>query len=160
MSAGFYLPKLEAAIYARLIADTTLIGSTGYAANARNTIAKPDDPLPIVTFEITNAKPSDYMNTRHHDTEFRVHAYVDEEPAGAAYNGFARADQMLTRIVGDWEDQSTRKPSFGFDRWQPDLTASSWSNDIVVMTGCRPSHDPGVLHWVCDFKISPSKAGA
>lgn len=158
-----YLPKLYQAIGDRLTGDTGTGGlfnvTSPLVTQFRNTVIASSQAFPYLVMNVTTAMNSDGFNLRSHMVTFSIHVYVEEQP-NAGGDSFSTGASIIDRVEGDWDLQSTRIPSFGLDRWVPTLTSSSWTCSQCVLLNSSEAHDPGVLHWILDFRVYVNKAGA
>lgn len=153
-----YLPTLAAAISARLAADATL--ATYLAAGSVVTMSENLDqaPLPLVTFNSAGAPALDGFRVQVRVQSVDVHIYCprvfgDGDAVGLLGDGFTVSSAIIDRICGDWADQSFGTgPTYGLDRWQPNVGATGWTAGIMTHANTIESHIDETLHFTLDFK--------
>lgn len=170
---GSYVPAIWKAVGDRLAGDSTLVAllAGGSANSITSFIPSPATDAsavyPWVTFKIRNIAVSgdEPFETRAHDIAFSVLLLVQERPVSSV-----STDPLITiakiqeRIVGDWSEQSTRVPSYGLDRWQPDFTsytgdAASTYSPVQILyesTDCDAG-EPGLHIWDMSFRLTINK---
>ena len=156
-----YSSALSLAIRARAIADTTLVGSGGYVATTglRRTFAGQDAAFPYIIYHFSDVSNDEAFRTETYIQRVDWHVFVPEEPQAVAPDPFLLADNIVTRLMGDWSAQTYGTgPTYGFNRWQP--TVSGWSPNPFEHTGTTNQDEPGVLHRIVQFQIRMNKAGA
>lgn len=170
---GLYVPAMWKAVNTRLTGDSTLVALlAGGSANSITcyqptpvAVDSSSAQYPWVYYKLGERRPDDAFATRRHEFEFEVHVMVQERPPSAV-----TADPITTlakieeRIIGDWSEQSTRVPSYGLDRYIPDVSAqtgdaaTNYSPEMIVYNGTIDLSEPGILHWSCSFLWSIDKA--
>lgn len=151
--------QLEGDIRTRLTGDTTLTALLGATSSVFNQYVPPDTAFPYVWYVIENSENVETFRTASIEVSFSVHWAVEER--ANAYDPIARARAIELRLFGDWYAQSAgTAPTYGLNRWQPTLSGSGWSADIVSWQGTRPNHAEGVMAWYQEYTVRLSKAGA
>lgn len=154
--------ELAVAILARLTADTTLIGTGAYlaAGSIKQVFAGEGASFPYMLFRLADARNIDAMRTRSMELDAIFDIYIEEQPrASTAPTPFARGSQIITRVLGNWDEKSYGvAPDYGLDRWQP--TLSNWTANPLEHTGTTEAHEPGVLHWIVNFKVRTHRSAA
>lgn len=159
-----FLPKLEADILARAQADTASGGlyhaSAPIIKGMYNTIAPIGDDavgFPLVVYNLYGVTNENALGTRHFAVDIYFNIWVERDGTTAA---ITRADAILNRILGDWDEQTTGVPSYGFDRWQPALSGTSWLSTIMEVQEITTAHERELFHWVLNFRTYCSKVKA
>jgi len=156
---------LMAAINARALADT---GSGGLFAASNPLIptagaiyqgaAPTRAAMPFLVFRLVNIAVADTFRDVEHVVEWAMDIYVGE--TDTAYDPTDRANKITERVIGDWVEQADRTPTYGFDGWSPDLSASGWTGLASnIRTAERDLPEPGVVHRVIEFELRVFRAG-
>lgn len=157
----WYLPQLEKAVYDRLAADTGTGGlfnvSSPLVTACYNGEVKAEQAYPFLSLNVVSAPSQDSMDTRVRLVTMDVHVYCkkSQDPGDSSYDGMDVGGKIIERVVGDWDQQSSRSPTFGLDRWKPTLT--SWVADNFRSIEERADHEDGVYHWVLTFEVYVSR---
>lgn len=138
----------ESAIQARAATDGTLVALVGGSGLPQftNMFGPSNLVYPYVVYTVRETVSMDSFTKRVSECEIEFHVF--DEVA----NGNANAQAILVRILGDWPAQSTRVPSFGFDRWRPDLSSAGWDTGMMEKTGAGTAHERDVLHYFEQYK--------
>lgn len=156
-----YLSALSIAVRNRAIADTTLVGGSGYVATAglRYNFGGVDTALPFIVYSFTDHRRDDAFRTERWLVTMTWDVFVAEEPQAVSPDPFLSLHNITSRLSGDWSAQVYgTAPTYGFNRWQP--TVSGWSPNHFEHISTTPAHEPGVLHDILTFTIGMNKAGA
>lgn len=165
------MPALEAAILNRITGDTGSGGLLNAGTPLITTVYNSEFPadedtttdFPYIVFQVTDSEPADAMRTRVWKRVVVFHVYVLKQPATQYASGdpLTVGSLILRRLEGDWEDQTFQtQPTFGFDRFKPDISSSGWTAGLFKMLSSSAQHEDKVYHWVMELEILDSKAGA
>ena len=153
--------QVYGAIGARAYADT---GSGGLFASGSelitgfyNTRVPEGAEFPYVEYNVVSSQQADAFAMRVVEIELDMHVYVAERPQAGGTDPFQRGAAILARIAGDWSEQATRLPSYGFDRHPLDLSAGTWTGGYMERIGGSEQHEDGMLHWVESYRLTASK---
>lgn len=131
------------------MADGTLVAITP-AAQFTNLFGDPTLVFPYVVYRVSADDQIDAQTTRVENVNIEFWIYDKAE------NGRTNCQTILTRLIGDWPAQSTRVPSFGFDRWVPDLSSAGWGTGGMFKTGESTQHEVDVLCYTITFRCTAS----
>lgn len=117
-------------------------------------------PLPIVVYDVAGTENLDGFRNALEKVLVRFSVYVRTDPV-VSTEATATASKIINRLEGDWPAQSYGTgPTFGFDRWIGTLSSSNWTKCMMIRRGTRAEHSAGVLHYVLDFEVHLTRAGA
>ncbi len=165
------LPYLWRAVYDRLTGDTGTGGLFATGANLVRAVYNTRAPMnaegttafPYIVYSVFESDPSESaFRTRVWRRRIRFDVLVESE-ANNTIDPLARGADILRRVEGNWEDQvAGTAPTFGIDRWKPDISAGGWTADIfdAVDSGEDHSFQDGYYAWFITFDIRCSKEGA
>lgn len=157
---SYWKPGIWDVIVDRLITDATLIASpllNGEKVYVNR--APPGTALPFITLSLPAAGPDNMFTTRGRDVLIDIHVWVNERTTGIDA-GTLRAG-ILERIDGDWQEQASGLPSYGFDRWRAGQIASTgWYINEFIFVGDRDMSEPGLYHDVYTMKCGVYKEKA
>jgi hypothetical protein len=169
-SSIHYLQPLWAAIYARYLADTATDGILSLVQGFWNirppasTITVESDATgvkPYVLYNVASDSSDDTFKESVRLVTVRMAIYVSayDDDSLNFEDPLVTGSAILDRVVGDWSSQTTRTPAYGFDRWQPTLSGTSWVATQLMHTGTNENHVPGRCYcWILDFDLRVSKA--
>jgi hypothetical protein len=161
-----YLPTLSLAIRTRLTADTTLTALVANPTTSFNMGPGLDEaPLPLVHFNFLPPTSNDAFRMSSDEILLDLHVYAERRPGAnppVVYSdAYTHAATICERICGDWHAQTyPTGPTFGLDRWRPDLSAVGWSaTTMQVVSRMREVSDMGdeILHFVVEFRLFVSR---
>jgi len=170
MPYAYYLPQLETDIGDRLTADTTLLNllathPVGASAgrgiyNTVVPVAQTGTVFPCIVYQVESAGSADALRDRVRRAMVTFHIFVDRSP-GSAYTPITRGMAILSRLEGDWTEQTAgTPPTYGVDRWQPTLGSTTWAATIMEFEGDAAAHDESQFHWVYRAGCYISRAAA
>lgn len=168
---NWYLATLSDAIRDRAEADTgsgglfetgsTLISGI-YLNKAPAQVGAAGDPaFPYVVFSTGDGFNDDSFRTRTVVREITFDVYQASEESGVDVADVS--SKIIGRLIGDWTEQSAGSPpSFGFDRFVPDLSAVSWSAGPMQFESDADlsGDEDGLLRYRLTFSLRVNKAGA
>lgn len=167
---AYYLPQLEADIGDRLTMDNTLMAllavhpaGSSAGRGVYNTVvpaANTGTVFPCIVYQVESAGSFDALRERVRRASITVHIFVDRSPGGN-YAPITRGMNILTRLEGDWTEQSAGvAPTYGLDHWQPILGGTGWMADICEFEGDGAAHDDNQYHWVYRLGVYVSRTAA
>lgn len=135
---------LESAIVARAQSDGTLVSLLGGSGAPRFTMQWGSLTLPgaFVVCRAEATVPQDSFDKR--VREFTVDFHIFD----ATDNGNTNAQAIIVRLMGDWPAQTDRVPTFGFDRWKPDLSSAGWSTGGMFVSDEQTAHEKDELCYI------------
>lgn len=142
----------ESAIQARAATDgtlTALVGGTGLP-QFTNVFGPLTLTTPYVVYQVSETDVLDTFEKRASNVDITF--YVFDKVA----NGVTGCNTILVRLLGDWPAQSNRTPTFGFDRWTPDLSSAGWSGGMMIKTGGSTAHERDMLCYMQTYKAAAS----
>lgn len=161
-----YLQPVWKAIYDRAMADTgsgglfnvgtplvsTITNQMGYV-NAISTAAT----LPYLVYSVTGTDGgNDGFKTAYRTVNFSIWSVVPSHESEV--DTLDVTQKIISRLEGDWWDQSGGVPTFGFDRFAPTLSGTTWGCDQVLFERWRDASDSdGAIVSVIDFSLRLSK---
>lgn len=163
------LPALWQNVLDRVNADTGTNGLrnattpliTGIYNLYAPTAADGTTAFPYIVYHVEQTQNVSELPTRGYQHTIAFEVAVEQRPNASTPEGAQRGSDILWRLLGDWEDQSTHLPSFGFDRYSPGtLGSSGWAGVMYEFIDVQEDHLEGVYHWTARFGIRTSKRGA
>lgn len=168
---ALFTPALLKAINARLSGDTGASGLTPLLGNGATSVRTsfpppavdpPGTTYPLVTITPVADAVDDTFDGRFLKYEIEVRLFVEEQAATQSVDTLLVMLKMHERVVGDWPEQSTRVPSYGLDRWQPDFTgytgdvATAYTATHMEYAGYSDQTGPlgGIREWCLNFNVS------
>lgn len=162
----WYSPQLEAAVRARLVADTGTggllnVGSPLVTAVYAGYVPETTDS-PYVTFRAGSADFTERQGFRVRVavTEVIVECVVPEKPATTSTisSPYDRLGKICDRVVGNWPAKAAGvEPDYGLDRWTP--TLSGWECPELQLINDENASEEGVLRRILTFQVQVSQAG-
>jgi hypothetical protein len=154
---SFYGPYVLKAIRDRLVADATLVALLTDPYVVIDEAEQAQQP-PYVVLEWITATPDEGFSLRRHNLFIDVHTYV------ATQNDtdyLTTCTSIHNRVLGDWDEQATRVPTYGLDRWKMTLAAGAgtWTCGTMVMLEYRkvPNPEEGFVQWSFSFQVDAQK---
>lgn len=160
---SYYLPKLTQAIRARLTGDSSLVTLVSTSGSIRWNEMDRDQAFPFVSLVTGNIGPgAEGFGLRSREFQVDVHICIpaQHDNSSTPTDAVNTMASIEARIDGDWDEQATRAPSYGLDRWQPTLTGTNWNCTHLEYLSSGVLDEPGVLHHVHTYRCYPNKAGA
>lgn len=169
---GLYVPALWKAVGDRLAGDSTLVAllAGGSANSITSYLPQPatdaSASYPWVTFRLIDRSvaESEPFETRNHIVTFSVLLFVQERPVSSvSTDPLVTLAKIEERVLGDWSEQSTRVPTYGLDRWQPDFSGhtgdavSTYSPTEILYQGTSDQSESGLLSWELSFQVQINK---
>ena len=146
-------------VYARLVGDSTLSGlvadmpGTTVAAISTEWPAE-GTPMPYVVLNYDTAGTEDAFTAKGIYITLDVHVFHEKKAVGDTQS---TCSLILNRIVGDWLTNGGT-PSYGLDRFAPELSAVGWTASQFLQSGPRvDEHEAGVWHFVDTYEGFISK---
>jgi hypothetical protein len=139
-----FITALESALVARAQSDGTLVNLLGGAGAPRFTILWGAVTLPgaFVVCRAEETDPTDSFDKR--STNYTVTFDIFD----SSDNGVTNCQAIMVRLLGDWPVQSNRQPSFGFDRWVPDVSSAGWNaGSGMIKRGTTTAHEKDEMHY-------------
>jgi len=161
-----YLATFTDAIRDRLAGNSTLRSALAAGSGSIRWYEQDRDaamPFVTVAMQAMDATSSVQGFTKRAErVEIDVHVYVDAQSDNGSTptNGNETLGSISYMVKGDWHEQSSGLPTYGFDRWQPTLTGSGWDCTSIMLEQTAVLNEPGILHHVHTFvcHVSVSKA--
>jgi hypothetical protein len=140
------------AIKARAEADTGsggLFGTPNLITGIYNTLAVPTltDQSKYVVFSVAAAAQEDAFDTDVVTYIFRLSVF---SPVAA---GLAVPSAIIDRLYGNGVSQSGNLASYGFHRWKPTLSGTSWNADVMHRIDQDTNHTATVYQFVETYQI-------
>lgn len=139
------ITALESAIVARAASDGTLVNLLGGDVGLpRFTILWGSLTFPgaFVVARVELEGPTDSFTKRASNYSVTLDVF------DASENGITNCQAILVRLLGDWPVQSNRQPSFGFDRWVPDVSGAGWNaGSGMLYQGETTAHTKDEMHY-------------
>lgn len=155
-------PVVMDQVYTCLSGDGTLVGllaaiTPGQRVPIYAYLAPEQQGYPFIVCTVESNTASDAFNARVRELVFQVHSYVQEQMGGDdPWQTIANIDQ---RIIGDWPQQASRLPTYGLDRWTPNVTATGWTSDMCGLLDSTPANELGVFHTIHRFRVLCTENG-
>lgn len=128
----------------RLDGDSTLTGLTTVFTEWQ----AEGQTMPYVVIQHDTAGTEDAFDAKGIYTTLEAHVFAEKKDPGS----LSTVSLILNRIGGDWLTNGG-SPSYGLERWQPELSAVGWTSGHLQETGPRVrAHEPGVWHYVSTFE--------
>jgi hypothetical protein len=123
-----------------------------------------DTAFPFITLAMSGTEPDgapEGFNLRAEMVDLDVHVYVESQRDNSTTPTVAGStiSSLDNQIKGDWDEQASGAPSYGFDHWTPTLTGTSWVSTPFRWMGTQVLDEPGIAHHVHTFRCYPNKAG-
>ena len=156
-----YLAALWGQINARAIADTGTGGlfnaGTPLVTAIYNNTMPEGSTFPYLVYDTLAATPRDAFRTSMFRVVWRVNVYV-EKNSTTITDTAARGSAIIARLLGDWTAQNYGvAPTYGYDRWTPDLSSAGWSATASRSIGSGEAHEDFLWHWYEEFETFVSK---
>jgi hypothetical protein len=147
--------KLWEAIRARALADTGSGGlfETGEDAlitGIYNTLAPPtvvDEDDPYIVFSVASASQNDAFNMDVIEYTIRFSVF------SPVTSGLAVPSAIIDRLYGNGVGSSGNLATYGFHRWQPSLSGSSWGSSVMYRIDQDTAHSESVYNFVETYKV-------
>lgn len=156
--------EFKAAVQTKLTGDATLVALLGTTPAIYEALPKTaySGQYPFIAKEF-RFNPVYIFNVAGYSVDFDVQIRLESDGTYGSDSPLKRMDLILRQVLGDWDAQSTRVPTFGLDHWTPgSLATSGYYADTVMVTGgpLNVQHDE-VIGEVVSFRSLISKtAGA
>lgn len=157
------MPQIWLAISTRLVADSTL---TGLLSNGANSLYYGDHPprqgtanaYPYITYTTEETASDPHQDAIVLRRVVRVNIYLARRSTSATLDSVSVAASILTRIEGDWFEQSTRVPTYGLDRHLLVLSGSTgWTAGTMTMLTSGEEHGDDHLHYWIEFEVHSTR---
>lgn len=152
------------AVQTRLTGDATLVALLGTSPAIYQSLPKTaySGQYPFVVWNRDDSAPQDGFNQNMDLVNFTVKVELESDGTYGSDSPQQRMDLILKRVKGDWEEQATRAPSYGLDRWVPGALASTGYSVIAVQRSFGPTdgQNDELLTRVIGFRAWMFKNGA
>lgn len=129
--------EIKEKVQTQLTGDATLAALLGTATAIYDTIPKAaySGMYPFIV-RSDRMDRADAFNAAVINYDFDVQIRLESQTKYGSDTPLARMDLIIRRVLGDWDAQSTRVPTFGLDHWTPGaLSTSGYYADTVMVTG-------------------------
>lgn len=156
--------EFKAAVQTKLTGDATLVALLGTSPAIYEALPKTayGGQYPFIAKDFRFSRADSFTGAVY-AVDFDVQVRLESDGTYSTDSPLTRMDLILRRVLGDWDAQSTRVPTFGLDHWTPGaLSTSGYYADTVMVTGgpLNVQHDE-VIGEVVSFRSLVSKtAGA
>lgn len=162
---SYFLPYIKPAIIGRLLADTaagsgltTLLGTTSAVFWD---VVPPEQTRPyVVCYWARPIEPTDALRTRRRQCFVSVEIVDDKKPDDE-HDPTLRTAKCIDRIEGNWDEVAAgTAPTYGLDRWQPTLSGSTWTCDVMQLSQIEDTSDDETYRYGVQFVVTAQKVGA
>ncbi len=125
-------------------------------------VAPPKAALPYVVISLPDASNMETFTQPNWETTIRFAAYAKLDAPGEASSALQVLSNVIDRLVGDWEQQEDRQPTYGYHRHvlqlTPELTIGGYQGSAMVLVNTSlQADDERVLQAVLEFKTFYSR---
>lgn len=158
-----YVSRLFSQISTRLEGDSTLMALLPAGATITNDIGLDNPRLPLITFNMVSDTPSDAFRLMASEVAFDLHVWAERLPSAVPSvsgqtDGMVHACTIVERVIGDWASQTwATGPTFGLDRWKPDMSTSGYACSMLRRASLRTEHEDETLHFIIEFRATMSR---
>lgn len=139
-------------VYDRLVGDSTL---TALTSRIYTSWPPEGTTMPYVVLTWDSGGTEESFTAKGINTILDVHVFAEKQYT--AGDSHSTCSLILDRVEGNWLTNN-RNPTYGLERWTPELSAAGWTASPYINTSPRlSSHEAGVWHFISTYETVISK---